>query len=188
MSLAEHFSERIEKLYKFPSSRLLFITIRPTAAGKWNELSKIRSWVRRYSKIFIIVSSPVGGKHFHLIAGIEPNKTVRPQKGVHFNIQNINKKSKPLFHPSAEDVQDRLKAAYYRNEKYEELSYDLDLEAQCIISQINAMVSTYWKKKKSSSRRKCRVNEMTAAVDRVVNYLQKNLEENPSPSLYENYI
>lgn len=189
MTLSLEISSLSTRLEKYPLSRLMFITIRdPTQKSKWCEISKVRSWIRRYSTDYVIVRGLVGGIHYHILAGILPNKTVKCQKGIHFNIKSLSDpKSTTVCYPTPEDVQDRLKVLYYRNQKYEDLTIDIDIECQCIISQINAMIKKYWKSRKAkASKRKC-LTKKSENINNVIAYLQKNLDENVEPELYVNY-
>lgn len=175
-----------KKLEKYPFSRLAFITIRdPTQQSKWCEISKIRTWCRRYSTDYIIVRGIKGGIHFHILIGLRVGCNPKCQKGIHFHIKLLNDdcKSEILF-DSPEDVQDRLKREYYRHEKFEELTMDEDINCQCIISQINAMVKKYWKVKSAVIKKAKVLDRKQTKIKHVIDYLQLNLDENEDIDKY----
>lgn len=185
MSLISDTESIIKKLEKFPFSRLAFVTIRdPTQKTKWCEISKIRTWCRRYSNAYIIVRGLKGGVHFHILLGIEPNRNVRCQKGIHFHIKYLNDHIPSITYDTPEEIQDSLKYDYYRNQKYEDLTEDIDINCQCIISQINAMIKKYWQKKANQKKKQKVENKKRQKIISVLTYLQDNLNENPELDKY----
>lgn len=187
MLLQEEKEDTINNLLKYPFSRLAFITIRdPSQKTKWTEMSKIRTWIRRYSDDYVIVRGMSGGIHFHLLAGIKINKTIKPQKGIHFHIKYLNDKTE-IYYDSPEEVQSRLKREYYRHEKFEEITSEIDINCQCIISQITAMIKTYWKRKRQQQKKQKVSDKKMKKIISVINYLQQNLEENKEPDHYINW-
>jgi hypothetical protein len=178
----------INKLKTYPFSRLAFITIRDgTQSSKWCEISKIRSWIRRYSKDYIIVKGIVGGIHFHLLAGISRNCTLKPQKGIHFHIKYLNDKVGEIYYDTPEDVQDKLKILHYRSLRFEDLTRSVGIEQQSIISRINAMILRYWRLIKDKEKRNLAKDKKSAKITSVIDYLQKNLDENPYPDQWSEY-
>lgn len=169
----------VKQLKKFPQKRLIFVTIKDNSQKtKWIKIGKVNDWIRRYSKTYFIVKGTNGGIHFHLIAGIESNKTVKPQKGIHFHIRNIGiVKSLLTGEEIVELSTSARQSAYYKSEKFEELTSDVDIECQCIISQITAMIKSHWHKVSLRSKTKLRKLKVSDNVDRAINYLLKNLEE-----------
>lgn len=185
MNILSEYTNELERYKKYPFSRLAFITIRcPTQKSKWTKISTIRTWIRRYSDNYIIVRGAEGGIHFHLLAGIEIYRKVKPQKGIHFHIKYLTDQQKEFFPDTFDESELKRKASYYKNQKYEELTLDLHVEGQCIISQLNAMIKAYWKTKnrKTLTKKKLTLKEMKYL--NVVKYLQKNLNEHKDPELY----
>lgn len=174
-----------KKLLKYPFSRILMITIRdPQQNTKWLGLSKIRSWLKRYSDDHIIVRGLVGGTHFHLLAGIKPKVNIKPQKGIHFHIVALNEKAPAITFDTPEETQDRLKVIHYRHLRYEDLTRNVHVQRQEHISSIAAMIKAYWKKKTGRIKREQAKSKKELNIVRIINYLQKNLDENESHELY----
>lgn len=184
-----HSEEFETKLRKYPLKRLFFITIRcPTQKSRWIKIGKVNDWIRRYSKTYFIVKGIEGGVHFHLLAGIEKKKVLKPQKGIHFYIKPLASKSEiSVDYKQLEE--DTRKARYMAASKRDELMLSASIDCQCVVSQISAMIKSYWlrqRAKASSARRKAQVVD---AIDSVINYLYKNLSENgDDPTIYEDYI
>lgn len=181
----------VDKLMTYPLKRLFFVTIKDNSQKtKWINIGKVNDWIRRYSTCYHIVMGTHGGKHFHLIAGINKNTELKPQKGIHFCIKQLEqpKETYPVDH--VEIAQSIAKVKYYRNQKYERLTLCVDVELQDIILKIATMIRKYWDKKKAKQQRVAAKSKKERAIHSVLDYLHKNLQEPRSdyPEMYNDYI
>lgn len=168
------------KLNSFPLKRLYFITVKDnTKNTKWMLIGKVNDWIKRYSKNYFIVRGTCGGDHYHLIAGLEPDKTPIPQKGIHFNIQDLTTKQEIPY--TAEDYTEMREAKdkkeYYMSEKFDRLTLLLNYSEKKIITDITTMINKYWMLKNSREKRSKAKTKKESKVLRIVNYLFKNLNE-----------
>lgn len=175
----------IQKLQTYPYKRLAFITIKDnTQKTKWCEISKVRTWMRRYSDHYIIIRGQKGGTHFHILAGIKPNARIKPQKGIHFHIKYLNDEIKEFFLEDAADREAIRKCEYYRQEKFDEMTSEIHIDCKEIIYQLNAMIKLYWKTKKRKNLLRKKKDQKARKILQVIRYLQQNLEENETIDKY----
>lgn len=176
----------VRKIKKFPLSRIYFITIRdPKQTPLWCKLGKINDWVRRYSNNYFIVKGTHGGTHFHIIAGVIPNKIPKPVKGIHFHIQDLT--SKKELYPRDEAVEESIRqdtdTAIYLTHMNALL---LQVPDEC--RKISAMVKSYFKKKKAREARTRALTKKERDIENLINYQFKNLEEPREALGRERYI
>lgn len=189
-------SSDLSKLKQYPITRIAFITIKDnTQKTKWTTIGKINDWIRRYSSCYYIVRGTQGGIHFHLLAGIEKDRTPVPQKGIHFVIKYLH--TKPDFSP--EDIQwarDEENVMYYNLlDTIEEETSEFLLPGQQEEIARNIVEKRIELMKLRAKDRAQRANEENRTkkdvnVDNVLYYLLKNLnEERENPvTEYVDYI
>lgn len=180
----------VNTLKAYPKKRILFITIRDnTQKTKWCTIGKVNDWIRRYSRHYWIVRGTKGGIHFHLLAGILPDKRVKPQKGIHFHIKSLDHKE-TLYTDYEELQQSKDKAVYFRNQTFERLTLDIHISKQIHIQQITTMIKHYWRLKTNREQRIIKLTQKEQSIVEVVKYLKKNLLEprDDDIALYTDYI
>jgi len=173
----------ISSLKTFPMSRLYFITIRdPHQTWK---LDKVRSWVRRYSDIYVIVSSPVGGTHFHILLGAKTHSVLTAVKGIHFDIKPIQARKTIIFDERWEADEERKEAHLHR--EYVLSLFPLDEQSEMRSSILRQEKLN--RSQRAKARTAIRLTEAEQRVESVITYLQKNVMENPEgPILFVNYV
>lgn len=177
------------RLEEYPLSRLFFITIRdPKGTSRFDTISKVRTWVRRYSNCYMIVRSPSGGLHYHVLAGIEPHKKICPIKGIHFHFFSLDN-DQPEYHPpdatiAKEDRRCKYVAEQIVWNKFKCLCPEI---SQTIIYDISTMVKNYWEKQRRKSKRGALKAKVAAKLTNVCNYLNQNLMENEMQERYFDY-
>lgn len=163
---------------KVPKSRCVFITIRDPK-DKYT-MSKAINWLKRYAAAMTIVSSPQGGRHFHILMALKKDAMWSPRcsKGVSFNIQYLGKKHREC--PSPEEIQDSLKAQHYREVASLRISDRMNRRYPgCSIHfKIADMIKNYYRLKLARDNRLTAKNDHDAHILRVLNYLEKNYNEN----------
>lgn len=161
-------------LLNYPLSRIVFITIKDNSQ-KW-KIGKVNDWIRRYSNNYYIVRGVNGGVHFHLIAGIEKNKTIVPVKNIHFHIVNLQNKKIEIF-PSAEDAEDVRKVKHHRRCLFVYLCLELDDEQINIITKIKLMIEKHFRSLNNKEKKVVVLDKKGKRIHNVLEYLQKNLDE-----------
>lgn len=176
---------------KYPKSRVVFITIKDNTAdpiSKWKKIGKINDWIRRYAEKYAIVRGMNNGIHFHLIAGLKTNTTLRVQKGIHFDIQYLNKKEpNPIPSDWNEIAQGADLSEYIIQEKFEFLSYSLAIWQQELLKKLCISVRKYHANKRTKVQNQVRKKQNRTAIDRILNYMIKNLDE-PRENNIEKYL
>ena len=165
----------VRKLKTFPLGRILFITVRdPKQSPLWCKLGKVNDWVRRYSNNYFIVKGTHGGIHFHIIAGLIPNRVPKPVKGIHFHIQDLT--SKKEKYPRDDAVEESRR---YDNHIAEcivkSMIIRLGVPPQC--QELSAMVKSFFRKKKNRETRTRALTRKEQDIENLINYQAKNLEE-----------
>jgi len=183
----------LTKLMKYPLSRLAFITIKDnTQTTRWTQIGKVNDWVRKYSDCYAIVMGTLGGKHFHILAGIEKNKKLTVRKGIHFDIQFLSKDKPEILPDYREIARNKMDQKHVRRDMLEEL-FDIDdvpVHQQDIIIATTALIKSYFLKIANKKSRDIRQTKKGKDIDNILNYLQKNLDEYREDSLrqYTDYI
>lgn len=165
-----------EAVRKKPKSKLYFITIKDnTQSTKWITIGKVNDWVRRYADEYIITRGKVGGIHFHLICYANKNTNFKIPKGIHMTKSQVGKKS--VEPPTPDEIQDCLKAKHIGKLRSENLQKRLKVPLVCL--SISAQIQAYFTKQENRVKRRETKNNYEANIRRVLDYLHKNLLENP---------
>lgn len=163
----------VKKLKPYSLSRILFITIRdPKQTERWCKIGKINDWIRRYSSCYFIVMGTNGGTHFHLLAGIEKNRTPMPVKGIHFHMTDLKTKNVLQSFPDPQDV-DRAKFIQETNRN--ERIIRLEIPYQCV--KISSMIKAYFLKKLNREKAEQRKAKKLSDIERIIKYMIYNLNE-----------
>lgn len=178
----------LSKFSKFPLKRLLFITVRDnTQKSKWIRIGKINDWIRRYSDCYYIVRGTEGGIHFHMLAGIRVGAILRFPKGIHFCVRLLGKK--PQWDPDLArmDREARDFSTMIREETFEALSEQcLEPWQQESLQEICNAIHAHFRRQRARTKRAVAKNRKEQEISRVLNYLQKNLDE-PREDLVAEY-
>lgn len=160
-----------------PKSKLFFITIKDNSQKtKWITIGKVNDWVRRYSDNYIICRGRLGGLHFHLICYANKSNSFKCPKGIHMNIQQVDK-TKQIIPFTDEDKEDILKAKYYGEIRDFRVQTRLQIPIQCLY--ISSIIKAHFEKRKRRIKRLEARTKYELAIQRVIDYLHKNLLENP---------
>lgn len=177
-----------KRLQSFPNSRIYFVTIRDAKqSAKWARLSTVRTWVRRYSSCYVIVQSPKGGVHHHVLMGVEPHKKLVPKKGIHFDIKLIEERKSEYVYDEAivkEERRCKYVAECITADRCDRL---IPSPAREILYDITTELKARWLR----SATKAKVSERQARkiwrLNSIIDYMVQNIEENPLPELFEHY-
>ncbi len=165
-----------EAVRRKPKSKLFFITIKDnTQSTKWITIGKVNDWVRKYADEYIITRGKVGGIHFHLICYANKNTNFKIPKGIHLKISPIGKKSFDC--PTSDEIQDILKAKHFQNEQTKNTIKRL--KVPLVSLSISAIIRAHFTKQENRVKRIETRNKQEENIQRVLNYLHKNLLENP---------
>lgn len=184
----EHDDQReslILSLSEYPLSRILFITIKDNKQ-KW-KIGKVNDWIRRYSDVYHIVKGTENGEHYHLIAGIKPNKNVVPVKGIHFHICNLQN-SHIMIYPDKQDSEDKRKRLYFRHQQFLTQTVDLLDESQNTIWKIKLMIEKYFRSMKNKQKKERKLSDKEKRICNVKDYLNKNLFEPREDDILYRYV
>ncbi len=190
-----HADDFVPKLIKFPRSRIAFITIRcPKQVKPWNKIGKSNDWLRRYSECYYIVRGTKGGDHFHMLAGIKKDVTMRYKKGIHFYVATLSMENY-LHSQGPEDWEqvriDEEKATFYHRQQVEIQMSDLNEDESSLVKSIASMIQKYWRSKANKSKRITKQIALEKNVHRIIRYMEKNLlepREDSSIDLYRDYM
>lgn len=181
------------KLLAFPRKSILFITIRdPKQTPVWCKLGKVNDWIRRYSKNYFIVKGTSGGIHFHLIAGIQPDKQPKPVKGIHFQLSDLTTTNNRYSYDECIAREDRKnKDLSDQITQSRKIKYFLRYPGieQCY--SVADMIRAKFKKAAAKDKRETAKSKKAEHIERIISYLFKNLEEprdSEDRDLYEDYI
>lgn len=173
----------ISKINKFGLTKLYFITIKDnTQASKWTLIGKVNDWIRRYSTTYMIVRGMEGGKHFHLLAYIPERPTFRPAKGIHFHITTLGDARTPM---TMEDVENIDKSKHFSAVRQLKQVKKLNIPIQCLI--MASAITTYFKQLKDRAKRLEHKTKKQTEIQRVVDYLEQNYNENSKEDNYAKY-
>lgn len=172
-----------EKLKKIPKSRIVFITIRDPKQRY--TMNKAINWIGKHTEVLCIVRGEVGGEHYHLVAGLRANDpwTPRCSKGVHFNIQYLNAKTREPFDPVI--VEDARRSAHIAETIRNNNIIKYEIPYVCV--KISRMIQDYFRKKTARATRIEVKNEKEKHIMRVIEYLERNLNENDDIVTYTTY-
>lgn len=139
-------------------------------------IGKVNDWIRRYSTKYVIVKGTTGGVHFHLLAGLKPNINLTTRKGIHFDIKYLDKVERIAF-DAAEHYNSVQHAAVIREERLEDLALDLTAQQIALLQQVTESIRQYWSRKRQNRKAKEARTKKIGSIERVLRYLQKNLDE-----------
>lgn len=188
----------IKKLYSCKLNTLYFITIKDNSQStRWTQLGKVRDWLHRSCKSYIIVKGTNGGIHFHALCSKIPDKKFRFQKGIHFHVKSLADIETSISTGNEHYLDRQLRidnAAYIKHDTFDYISNELEQQSKDIIYSITQMIQKYWLRKRTNeASRQRRIKKKTKVmfvVDCCVRYLQKNLDEPREHALrkYSDYM
>lgn len=160
MDVRDGFDRLIQTVRKtgVGKKRFLFITWKDNTQKKI-KMDYPRKWLLKFSDHFIIVRSPVGGVHFHMMAILKANKQVVFQKGIHICVKCIGLKERsfcaPDFPPPPKaELSDAQKSARAARAKILRVKREKDYDAD---------------------------------INRVYDYMLSNLYENLNPWYFDDF-
>lgn len=169
---------------KIPKSRCVFVTIRDPKDRY--TLNKAKDWIKKSVDAMTIVSSPQGGRHYHMLCALTPKVLWSPRcsRGIHFDIQYLNKQKRSEFSiPSPEEIQDSLMWQHVFETQRQNIMNRLDRRYPgCDIHfKIAVMVHDYHRIRADRAKRLEAKTSHERHVLATLNYLEKNLNENSIP-------
>lgn len=175
--------ELFKTLKNIPKSRIVFITIRDPKQ-KYT-MNKSINWIKKHTDVLCIVRGLEGGEHYHLIAGLkaDDNWTPRCSKGIHFNIQYVNKKNIQPF--DMDDLEDLRRSQYYAEVINNSLIIKYEIPFPCV--KISKMIKHYFRLKNARDKALVARTEKQTQICNIINYLEKNLSENSDIEQYITY-
>lgn len=163
-------------------------------------MSKGINWMKSFCSAITMVSSPKGGRHFHMLCALSRAWNPRFSKGVNFDVKYLNqKKRSPFAVPDANEIQDSLKWQHvFETQRQRILNRivlkhwyeDKDGIHDCSHHfRIAVMISEYFRLKENRITRLNAKTEHETHIKRVLDYLETNLNENDlSDGCPEQYI
>lgn len=176
--MSSHISDFSILMEKVPRSRLFFITVRD--ASKKLNINKFRKWLDKFTDHYMVVNSPVGGVHFHVLAS-----TIKPlpylKGNVHLHIQPLQKE------------RDYVAPPMFQTDSYVDHPIIPGSVGRFLMA-VNESIRLLFNQPRTGlpQRLKARINANRARgqkskdVSGCVNYLIKNYNENPNPIYYTN--
>lgn len=80
-------------LHFLPKKKLDFITLKCNKKLNYQGIDSVRKLMHKHYTSYAIVGSPVGGRHWHILAHRYSKRTLKVRKGVHLNIDVVGKTS-----------------------------------------------------------------------------------------------
>lgn len=143
--------------------------------------------MRRYSSCYVIVQSPKGGVHHHVLMGVDPHKKPVPKKGIHFDI-------KPIEEGRSEYVHDEAIAKEERRCKYvaecivaDRCDRLIPSPAREILYEITTELKQLWSRAAVRAKNDERQSRKEWRLNSIIEYMIQNIEENPQPEIFEHY-
>lgn len=171
-----YYENYFDSVVKLPKKKHFFITIRdPTQNSKWCTIGKVNDWIRRYATNYIIVRGLKGGIHFHLIAYCDKGEP-RGVKGIRFHMDILISKVDVKYCPDS--IDGKLQSIYISEQRKITAIERMAIPIQCL--EISDMIKSHWRRIQSREKRADVKDVYGKRLWRVLNYLQKNLEENRS--------
>jgi len=175
-----YYEKFFESVRRKPKSKLFFITIKDNSQStKWITIGKVNDWVRRYADEYIITRGKVRGLHFHLVCYANKNTNFKSPKGISFKISQVGKKSNEP--PTPDEIQDILKGQHIQKERCKKLEKKLKVPMVCL--SISSIIRAYFTKQENRVKRIETQNKQEEHIKRVLDYLHKNLLENPEEEI-----
>lgn len=164
---------------KIPKTRCVFITIRDPRDRY--TLNKAKDWIKKSCSAMTIVSSPKGGRHFHMLCALLPKISWSPRcsKGIHFDIKYLNDK-KRINIPSPEEIQDSLMWKHIFEESKKNYLGRLSRRYPgCSMHfYIANIISQDFRRRHDRAKRLEAKTTHEKHVLKVLDYLEQNLNEN----------
>lgn len=172
-------------LSKSNKSQVTFVTIKDnTQKSKWCTIGKVNDWIRKYSDNYYIVRGMEGGIHFHLVALLHKHAVLKvTAKGVHFHIQTLNKTNAMSIVPIYDEQMHYID--HIHREKLRRERIIINNRIPSVLIEISAAIIKYWKSKNSQSDRLQAKLTKCKHIDNIMQYLEKNLLENPNMVIRE---
>lgn len=177
---------------RYPRKRLVFITIKDNSQKtRWVQIGKINDWIRKYSTTYAIVRGTENGTHFHILAGLKDDKPMRFQKGIHFHVKYLTKKTGSFTRDDQQwalegkDMADSIRAKNIIHTQYN-LTDDQQMALQGICDEIRKIND----RKVARASRVKSLTRKEKDIQDVIDYLHKNLNEprEGDTRVYHDYI
>jgi len=184
--------ELFDYFKKIPKGRCVFITIRDPK-DKYT-LNKAKDWIKKSVDAMTIVSSPQGGRHYHMLCALTPKVLWNPRcsRGIHFDIKYLNKTERSaLTIPDENEIQESLKWKHLFEAGRQNIMNRMDRRYPgCSMHyEIASMIRNYFRLRDNRAKRLVAKNTHETHVKNTLNYLEKNLNENDIPDgIPEQYI
>jgi len=173
---------------KYSKKRIFFITVKDNSlTTRWSKIGKVNDWIKRYSKCFYIVKGTSHGTHFHILAGLEPDKNLKFVRGIHFHIRPLGDINEIFPVDYTELSQSKEKSIFYAEKKIQRVLNFLGEAKIKILKHICKIVKDYFKKKATKIKNTLLRKLKCQNLQNVVNYMLTNLNE-PRENLHERYI
>lgn len=179
---------------KYPLKRLFFITIKDnTQKSRWCSIGKINDWIRRYSTTYNIVRGTQGGTHFHILAGTRADaRAFRFQKGIHFDVRCLAGNSRSGFTHEALGwmLEGQDLSAEIMSNNVDNYQCEITPHQQDLLKIICDSIRKLRKKKKDKETRETRKTAKEKTIQRLLDYLRKNVLEprEDEPYMFHDYM
>lgn len=172
--LDNHINSFEKTVVKIPKKNLKFITIRDPKNLK--SMDWVRKLLLKFCSSFMLVCSPVGGTHYHALCHVK--KKIPYKKGIHFNVQPVG----------CGCTDGRVIPAEIPIEHHPFIKGRVGALLLDVLSEIRQMFggpksSLFARKKSRVKSLQYRTNKK-CHVSRLISYLVKNYQENPTPAYY----
>lgn len=155
---------------------VFFVTVKDNRKDtRWSKIGKVSDWMRKYSDTYYLVRGVSGGIHFHAVCVLKQGCVIRYQKGIHMNVRPLSDRKCDLTREEVEE----MKIGKEKCEHFRELRIMRIGDPNCAI--IASMIRKYWESKKARGGRIRRKLVKNDSIERMVMYLEKNLDEGPRP-------
>lgn len=179
-------SDPIKRLLKVmiqaPRKRVIFFTVK--GDKKWDRPDRVRKWLRQFSNKYIFVQSPKGGIHYHGLALVDAGRSIRYCRGIHMRISPIGQSSAA---PPSGVVRTGHEAIRGRDADphHPVIEGKVGKQLMKVCREIDGYKSPLRVRIKGRKARLTFLKTQDAHINRCVDYLVKNLNENVEPCLYQ---
>lgn len=172
---------------------LFFITVKDnTQLTKYTKIGKINDWIRKKSDKYCIVRGMEGGIHFHILAVIPDNTTLKYVKGIHFHATDLTNARLPMYDPGTayDDFQTAHLSDIFRENKRKYIQQDLTESQMNLLLIICNGIKKRILRLANKLKRSVAKTKKEKDLQRILNYMHKNLlEPRPQPlTRYVDYI
>lgn len=165
---------------KLSFKKCKFFTIRDNAHTL--NMNKVHKYFKKFCRYFIIVKSPQNGEHYHALAETQgPIPYFR--KATNFHVLQVGGTKDPHCY-EAPHQPPRERHAYIPGEVGERLL----MVCAAIRARFGGRKTPYAAVLKSRASTIVRKTKKRKEIDRIIDYLEKNLYENDSPIYYDHLI